>query len=50
MIVLMVGETLAVWSVASLSVMIASVVPFRSWRQHRRDRRAVRERLFRLCQ
>lgn len=49
MMVLIAAETIAAWSLASLGAALAGAVPVWAWRHRRRDRQAVRERLFRLC-
>jgi hypothetical protein len=50
MVLMLAGESLALWSVASLGAVLSGAWHLRHVLQHRRDRRAVRERLFSLCQ
>jgi len=49
MIVLIAGETLAVWSLATIGAALGGVFPWRRWRLRQRERQAVRARLFELC-
>jgi len=51
MIVLLAGETLAIWSVAAIGAALGGLIPWHRWRVHQRarERDMVRARLFALC-